>query len=82
MPMKILKKLISLSEQHGVPTGAVVKHFIIISFHSLGSKTFFRQYFPLKDFNDIPDLFEHSWMGMERGRGGVRHVYVGKMKHC
>ena len=58
----------------------MVKHFIIISFHSLESKTFFRHYFPLKDFNDIPDLFEHSWMGV--GGGGVRHVYLGKMKHC
>lgn len=56
--------MISLSEQYSVPTGAVVKQFIIISFHSLGSKTFFRHYFRLKDFNDIPDLFEHSWMGV------------------
>ena len=58
----------------------LVKHFIIISFHSLGSKTFFKDYFPLKDFNDISALFEHSWMG-GRGGGG-RHVYLGKMKHC
>lgn len=59
--------IISLSEQYSVPNGVVVKHFIIISFHSLGSKKFFRDYFTLKDFNDIPDLFEHSWMGVEGG---------------
>ena len=76
MPMKIVKKLISLSEQYSVPTGAVVKHFIIISFHSLGSNIFqgsstiFRDYFPLKDFNDIPALFEHSWMGVGGGGEG------------
>ena len=68
--MRILKKLISLSEQYSVPTGVVVKHFIIISFHSLRSKTFFRDYFPLKNFNDITDLFKHSWMGVSGGGGG------------
>lgn len=47
------------------------KDFIIISFHSLGSKTFFREYFPFKDFSDIPALFKHSWMGVGGGgRGG------------
>ena len=60
----------------------LVKHFIIISFHSLGSKTFFKDYFPLKDFNDISALFEHSWMGVRGGGGGGRHVYLDKMKHC
>ena len=64
--MKILKKLTSLSKQYRVPTSWCGG--IIISFHSLGSKTFFRQYFPLKDFNDIPDLFEQSWVGV--GVGG------------
>ena len=60
----------------------LVKHFIIISFHSLGSKTFFKDYFPLKDFNDISALFEHSWMGVRGGGGGARHVYLRKMKNC
>lgn len=65
--MRILEKIISLSEQYSVPSGAVVKHFIITSFHSLRSKIFFRDYFPLKEFNDIPAMFKHSWMGV----GGI-----------
>lgn len=40
-------------------------------FPFFGIKTFFRDYFPLKDFNDIPALFEHSWMGVGGGGGGL-----------
>ena len=75
MQMKILKKLISLSKQYRVPTGVVVlsslsilwdqKHFSGNIFLSKISMTY------------LICLSRVGW-----GWGwGVRHVYLGKMKH-